>query len=86
MKLNQLLRLVANLSEIVHEEVANLVFRSVAPDEQLLESGLLDSITVVDLSVALEEHLDIKIPFTDIDATNFQTVNSICNYLQTLIP
>lgn len=72
----------ASIKEAVHEEVANLVFRTVADDEALLDSGLLDSITVVDLTVALEEQLDLKIPFTDIDETNFQTVNSIVSYLE----
>lgn len=72
----------STLKNYIKEQVKNLAFRSVADDESLLRTKVLDSIVAVDLAVALEEHYHIQIPFTDINEANFDSVNLITSYLE----
>lgn len=67
--------------EFIKEQVKLLAFKNVTDDEALLSSKTLDSIIAVDLAVSLEEEFKIKIPFTEINEENFDTVNRIAAYL-----
>ncbi len=46
-------------------------------DVELYESGLLDSVSVVELLVALEEEFDLVISPSDIPREDFNTPNKI---------
>jgi acyl carrier protein len=70
------------VTEFLRSEIKKIAFREVKDDELLLKSGVLDSITAVDLAVSLEEKYSIKIPFTDINEQNFGSVNDIATYLE----
>jgi acyl carrier protein len=69
------------LLSMIIDEIKNLAFRKVGPDESLIRSRLLDSITMVDLAVVLEEKTGIKIPFTEINEEWFETPRQIARYL-----
>ena len=69
------------LKQFIKKEIANITFKDVMDDDSLITSGLLDSITLVDLVVSIEDESDIEIPFTDINKQNFETLNTIMTYL-----
>jgi acyl carrier protein len=50
------------LKTIIQEKIAEVAFKRVGFDESLIQSKLLDSITVVDLIVSIEEVLRQSIP------------------------
>lgn len=56
--------------------------RAVAHDENLLLSGLLDSLAVMSLVAHIEDTFDIKIPFGDVLIENFETIDAIASYLK----
>ncbi|MCZ0207502.1 phosphopantetheine-binding protein [Streptomyces achromogenes] len=49
----------------------------VAPDENLIESRLVDSLSFVELVYAIEEASGAEIDFDNIDIRDFQTLSSI---------
>ena len=57
---------------------------SVAPDESLFDSGLLDSFALPDLVAALEEEFSIRIPDSDLNPRKFDTIERIEAYLDSL--
>ncbi|HTB08125.1 MAG TPA: phosphopantetheine-binding protein [Bacteroidia bacterium] len=69
------------LEDFLKQEIKNISFKSVDSKESLIKSGLLSSITVVDLAVSIEENCNIKIPFTDISKDNFDTIELIIAFL-----
>ena len=69
------------IKEFLREEVQKFAFKKVTDTESLAKSRLLDSITLVDLAVAIEEEYKIKIPFTEITEENFDTIDLIVTYL-----
>jgi len=52
-------------------------------DEDLLMSGVLDSISAMKLVASIEQEFDLKVPATDITFENFQTVQAMADYIAT---
>lgn len=56
-----------------------------APDAELVKTGLLDSVEVMSLVLALTEEFDIEITPLELKEENFHTANAIlalCNRLE----
>jgi acyl carrier protein len=62
------------LSEKVHINPPSL-------EADLLESGLLDSLTLVELMSSLEEQFGIHISFDEIEIDNFRSVKNIAEFI-----
>ncbi len=55
-----------------------------SPEEDLLGSGLIDSLGMIQLLAFIEEKFEVKVPPQDMTIENFMTVGAIGNYLQRL--
>lgn len=53
-----------------------------SPEDDLLGSGLLDSMGVMRLVAFIEENFNVKIPPQDIVIENFMNVRSITKYVE----
>jgi len=54
---------------------------SLSPEDDLLGSGLVDSLGMIQLLAFIEERFEIKVPPQDMTIENFMSVEAICNYL-----
>jgi acyl carrier protein len=54
---------------------------TLADDESLFDSGLLDSFALPDLVSALEKEFSISIPDSDMNPRKFETIERIGEYL-----
>ena len=70
-----------DLKSFLQKEIENLTFSKVGIDESLINSKLLDSISIVDLAVAIEEKTGIHISGTDINEKNFDSINKIILFI-----
>jgi len=50
--------------------------------DDLFRSGVLDSFALVDFVTVLEEQCDIKVPDSDVNPANFQTIETIERYVE----
>ena len=50
-------------------------------DQDLFEAGILDSLSFVDMLVALEEEFSTQIALDKVDFNDFRSVNKIVEYL-----
>jgi acyl carrier protein len=71
---------------ISQELVRDLALLPVTDDTPLLESGILDSLSLLQLVVFLEERFGITVGDADLLPQNFETVNTICAYLRAREP
>ncbi|WP_296704800.1 acyl carrier protein [Algoriphagus sp.] len=69
--------MVEEITNYINEEIDVLV----SQEEELLSSGLIDSITIMKLIAHLEETYEIKVPPQDMVIENFNTVSSITEYI-----
>jgi acyl carrier protein len=70
------------LREFLEQEILDdLEGESIGRDEDLLQSGLVDSIGMVRLAGFIEERFNYKVPPEDFILENFQSVAALCSYL-----
>ena len=58
---------------------------SITPEDNLLTSGLIDSVSMMRLITHLEISLDLKIPPNELVPKNFFTPQIIAHFLQSLL-
>lgn len=56
--------------------------RSIAADEKLLSSGLIDSFHLVDLSIYIEEAFGVRIDDTELNADTFDTLEQLAEIIK----
>jgi len=71
---------------ISRELVRDPALLPVADETSLLESGILDSLSLLQLVVFLEGRFGITVGDADLLPEHFATVNAICAYLRTREP
>ena len=67
-------RIIHLLSERIHVEAPSA-------DTDLMESGLLDSLTLVELMSSLEEQFGINISFDEVEIDNFRSARRIAEFV-----
>jgi acyl carrier protein len=67
-------RIIHLLSESVHVEVPSA-------DTDLMESGLLDSLMLVELMSSLEEQFGVHISFDEVEIDNFRSARRIAEFV-----
>ncbi|CAB5711549.1 acyl carrier protein [Delftia tsuruhatensis] len=60
--------------------IENIILTSVEPDTLLLESGLVDSLSAVDVALAIEKEFGVKIPPSEIDL-HLESVHALAQYV-----
>ena len=73
-----------DIKTFIQSEVLLLAFKKVSFDESLMKSKLLDSITLVDLIVSIEEKTGKEIPQYLIVDDNFETINKIIETISSI--
>jgi acyl carrier protein len=68
----------------IQQEIMNLAFKKVSFEESIIKSKLLDSISVVDLLVTIEEKTGKKIPQHLFNEDHLDSIDMIVHTLNTL--
>jgi acyl carrier protein len=66
----------------VRDVIAEMVGQRVLDSEPIVSSGLIDSLSVVNLITRLERNLNITIPQANLQPDDFDTVDLIVDTLQ----
>ncbi len=69
----------AELTRFVSDKL--LGGRAIAADEELLLSGLVDSLGVMSLVAHIEDVTGAPVPMQDVILENFATINAIADYV-----
>ena len=64
------------------DKINELAFTKVTITDKLWESNILDSISIVELVVEIENEFSIKVPFNEIIVENFETIELIMKYIE----
>ena len=72
-----------NLTDEIGGLIATRLLAEVSsPEDDLLASGVLDSLTLIQLLVHLEEHFSIRIPLEDLDIEDLRSIRSIARLVE----
>jgi acyl carrier protein len=77
------------MNEIVHateQFITNKILkqpnRKIDPDEALISSGLIDSFSLVDLALYVEDTYGVRIDDTELKADSFDTLNQLAALIE----
>jgi acyl carrier protein len=70
------------MTNFLIDKIEELAFSKVEVDDSLWESGILDSITVVEFAAEIEDEFNIKVPFDEIITDNFETISRLIVYIE----
>ena len=56
--------------------------RVIKPDDKLISSGLVDSFSLVDLSIFVEDTFGVHLEDTELNADTFDTLNELADLIQ----
>jgi acyl carrier protein len=71
------------ITEIISEKIFELTYKKISSvDEELIDKGILTSITIAELAVELERVFSVSISFMEINAANFKSVNTLNRLIQ----
>ncbi len=79
---NSASKIIASLKQFIITELLNDESMSLSDDQDLLLSGLLDSLNVIRLAGHIESEFSISIPPEDMVVENFSTLVDIDTYIK----
>ena len=68
---------ISNLERFVATQILKQPNRTIAPDEPLISSGLIDSFSLMDLALYVEDTFGVRIEDTELNADTFDTLNQL---------
>ena len=72
----------SNLSRYIAREIFKQPKREIAADEALISSGLIDSFSLVDLALYVEDNYSVHIDDTELNADTFDTLDQLVSLIQ----
>lgn len=70
------------INEVSRLIAGKLLLEVGSPQEDLLSSGAIDSLSLIELLVTLEEHFRIRIPLDQLDIEDLRSVQSIARLIE----
>ena len=70
------------LSQFIAVEILKQPNRQINVDEPLISSGLVDSFSLIDLSLFIQDTYNVRIDDTELNATTFDTINQLASLVQ----
>jgi acyl carrier protein len=74
--------LIAELTKLICTQIIKQPGYPLSPDEPLISSGLIDSFSLVDLSIYIEEQFGVRIDDTELNAQTFDSVSHLAAMMQ----
>ena len=72
------------LTEYISNELMKGRSQNFSVDDDLLSSGILDSLGILQLVAFIDDKINIQVPDEDVVYENFNSVTALSNYLDTL--
>ena len=74
--------LVTTLGTFIASQILKQPKRIIRPDEALLSSGLVDSFSLMDIALFVEDKFGVRIEDTELNAQTFDTLDQLAALIQ----
>ncbi len=74
---------ISNLERFIATQILKQPNRTIAAEEPLLSSGLIDSFSLMDLALHVEDTFGVRIEDTELNADTFDTLNQLSALIET---
>jgi len=74
--------MLATLGQKIAADILKEPNRKIQPDEALISSGLIDSMSLVDVAILVEDAYGVHIDDTELNAETFDTLTQLAGLIQ----
>jgi acyl carrier protein len=74
--------IVSGLEQYVVTKILKQPNRRILPDEALISSGLIDSFSLMDLALFVEDTYGVRIEDTELNADKFDSLNQLATLIE----
>lgn len=69
--------IISNLEKYIATQILKQPNRKISAEEQLISSGLIDSFSLMDLALYVEDTFGVRIEDTELNANTFDNLNQL---------
>ncbi len=69
--------IISDLAKFIAEKILKQPGKVIAADEALISSGLIDSFSLMDLALFIEDTFNVRIEDTELNADTFDNLNQL---------
>ena len=74
--------IISGLEQYIVTKVLKQPNRRISPDESLISSGLIDSFSLMDLALFVEDTYGVRIEDTELNADKFDSLNQLATLIE----
>jgi len=74
--------LVTKLSAFLATDILKQPNRAISPDEPLISSGLIDSFSLMDVALFVEDNFGVRIEDTELNADTFDNLTQLASLIE----
>ena len=74
--------LITKLSSFLANDILKQPNRVIAPDEPLISSGLIDSFSLMDVALFVEDNFGVRIEDTELNADTFDSLTQLAALIE----
>jgi acyl carrier protein len=74
--------IISKISGYIAGELLKSPDRQIQADESLISGGLIDSFSLVDLALFIEETFGVRVDDTELNSDTFDTLNQLASLIQ----
>lgn len=74
--------IISKLAAYITGDILKQPKRVIRPDEKIISSGLIDSFSLVDLGLFIEDNFNVRIDDTELNANTFDTLEQLAKLIQ----
>lgn len=74
--------IIVALGEKIAAEILKQPSRTIRPDEALISSGLIDSMSLVDVALLVEDTYNVRIDDTELNTETFDTLAQLADLIR----
>ena len=74
--------IISKLAAFITGDILKQPKRVIRPDELLISSGLIDSFSLVDLGLFVEDNFGVHVDDTELNAETFDSLEQLANLIQ----
>jgi acyl carrier protein len=74
--------IIEKLAAFIAEKILRQPKRVIRPDEALISSGLIDSFSLMDISLFVEDTFGVRIEDTELNVDTFDTLEQLAKLIQ----
>jgi acyl carrier protein len=74
--------IISKIAAFIAKDILKQPKRVISPTESLIASGLIDSFSLVDLGLYIEDTFGVRIDDTELNASTFDTLEQLAKLIQ----